>query len=105
MKQLLVIALVASSSRGMSAQSSASAPKFEITSVRATPPERQNRLRTDFCTNGGRFVVGGAPVIWSIRFAYRLKDYQVFGAPAWLDAFDSAYDIRDERGTSLLADG
>src|SRR5262249_4138077 len=43
--------------------------------------------------SSGRFVVAGTPVLWLIRYAYRLKDFQISGAPAWLSQFDSAYDI------------
>jgi uncharacterized protein (TIGR03435 family) len=75
------------------AQSVTARPAFEVTSVKPTPPERQNTLRTEHCPGGGRFVVGGTPVMWSLTYAYRLKDDQISGAPAWLDAFDSAYDI------------
>jgi len=31
--------------------------------------------------------------MWSATYAFGVKDYQVAGAPAWLNAFDSAYDI------------
>ena len=47
----------------------------------------------DFCGTGGRFVVGGTPVFWSLKYASGLKDYQIVGVPGWLTAFDSAYDI------------
>ncbi len=67
--------------------------RFEVVSVRPTPPERLNRLRRDYCSAGGAFSVGGTPVLWSIQYAYRLRDFEVAGAPAWLSAFDSAYDI------------
>ena len=69
------------------------APTFEVSSVKPTPPERQNTLRTDYCQSGGRFAVAGIPVIWSIAYAYRVKDYQILGAPDWLNQFESAYDI------------
>jgi uncharacterized protein (TIGR03435 family) len=39
-------------------------------------------------------VVGGTPVLWSLTYAYRIKEYQVSGAPDWLSRFDSAYDIQ-----------
>jgi uncharacterized protein (TIGR03435 family) len=74
-------------------QSEVGRPSFEIASVKATPPERQNQLRMDFCGTGGRFVVGGTPVFWSLKYAFELKDYEIVGAPGWLTAFDSAYDI------------
>lgn len=74
-------------------QSTAELPAFEVTSVKPTPPLRQNQLGMDFCRKGGSFSVAGTPVIWSLRYAFRLKDYQVSGAPPWLEGFDSAYDI------------
>jgi uncharacterized protein (TIGR03435 family) len=66
---------------------------FEVISIKPTPVERQNRLTLDFCQSSGRFVVAGAPVLWSIGYAYRLKDYQMSGAPEWVSQFDSTYDI------------
>jgi uncharacterized protein (TIGR03435 family) len=68
-------------------------PTFEVASVKPTPPSRQNTLRMDYCSAGGRFTVSGTPVMWSLTYAFRVKDYQVADAPAWLNAFDSAYDI------------
>ena len=74
-------------------QTSASQPTFEAASVKPTPPSRQNTLRMDYCSAGGRYTVSGTPVMWSLTYAFRIKDYQVADAPAWLNAFDSAYDI------------
>jgi bla regulator protein blaR1 len=74
-------------------QSEFGRPSFEVASIKPTPPERQNQLRMDFCGTGGRFVVGGTPVFWSLKYAFGLKDYQIVGVPGWLTAFDSAYDI------------
>src|SRR5262245_16985688 len=74
-------------------QSTDRRPSFEVISVKPTPPDRQNYLRNEFCRKGGSFSVGGAPVLWSIRYAYRLRDNEIGGAPDWLTAFDSAYDI------------
>ena len=76
---------------------------FEVTSVKPTTTERQNRLRPD-CTERGRFSVAGTPVIWSLEYAYRLKDYQISGAPDWLNAFDSTYDI-EGRPSSPVNEG
>jgi uncharacterized protein (TIGR03435 family) len=69
------------------------APAFEVISIKPTPPERQNQLRFDYCLRDGRFMVAGTPVIWSIAYAFGLKDFQIVGAPDWLSRFDSAYDI------------
>jgi hypothetical protein len=30
--------------------------------------------------------------MWSLKYAYGLKEYQIFGAPSWLNDFASAYD-------------
>src|SRR4051812_27845613 len=67
--------------------------RFEVASVKPTPPGRQNELRFDYCQPSGRFAMFGTPVIWSITYAYRVKDYQIVGAPDWLRGFETAYDI------------
>jgi uncharacterized protein (TIGR03435 family) len=73
-------------------------PTFEVSSVKPTPPERQNQLRFDYCQPSGRFAVFGTPIIWSIAYAYRVKDYQIVGVPDWLRGFDTAYDIEGTAG-------
>jgi uncharacterized protein (TIGR03435 family) len=40
-------------------------------------------------------------VMWSLNYAFRLKDYQVAGAPDWMNAFDSAYDIEAKPATAV----
>ncbi len=74
---------------------------FEVASVKPTPPERQNLLRLDFCTTSRRFFVGGAPVMWSLKYAFGLKDYQVSGEPDWLNEFAFAYDIEGKSATPM----
>jgi uncharacterized protein (TIGR03435 family) len=74
-------------------QSGTPLPTFDAASVKATPPERQGRLTMDYCSTGGRFLVAGTPVLWSLTYAFRVREYQVFGAPSWTGEFDSAYDI------------
>lgn len=74
-------------------QPAAPLPAFDAASVKPTPPEQQGRLTLDYCTTSGRFRVAGTPVLWSLTYAFRIKEYQVFGAPAWIDGFDSTYDI------------
>jgi uncharacterized protein (TIGR03435 family) len=66
---------------------------FEVASVKPTPPDRQNQLHTEHCQNGGRFAVAGTPVMWSLSYAFGLKDFLIVGAPEWLSAFESAYDM------------
>ena len=88
-RHTLLAALSATAVVVLSAQS----PTFDVASVVATSPERQNRLRLEYCQRGGRFFVGGAPVLWSLRYAFRLRDFQIAGAPSWLTEFASSYDI------------
>jgi uncharacterized protein (TIGR03435 family) len=75
------------------AQTRPTLPSFEVVSVKPTPPERLNHLRQDYCPKGGRFSASGVPAFWILEYAYRRQDYQVAGAPAWMNEFDSAYDI------------
>jgi uncharacterized protein (TIGR03435 family) len=89
----VICALLISLAPAAWSQSAASSVMFEVVSIKPTPPAQQNQLRTSYCTNGGRFIVAGTPVIWSLAYAYRVKEYQISGAPAWLNQFDSAYDI------------
>lgn len=74
-------------------QSLAPRPAFDVVSIKPTPRELQNRLREEYCPNGGRFFVGGIPVMWVFGYAFRLKEYQISGAPAWMNQFDSSCEI------------
>jgi uncharacterized protein (TIGR03435 family) len=78
--------------------------KFEVSSVKPTPFEKQNYLHTDRCSSGGRFFVTGAPVMWSLTYAFGLKEYQISGAPQWLNEFASAYDIEGKPSTPVSED-
>ena len=66
--------------------------KFDVASVRPTPPERLYRLKFEKCTNGGPFLASGTPLEWTIDFAYAERG-KVSGGPAWLNSFDVAFDI------------
>lgn len=49
-----------------------------------------------YCANGGRFLTRGTPLLWSIKWAYGLHDYQMSpGWPRWLNAFGT-YEIEAE---------
>ena len=93
---ILLLPCAAIFGQGMTAR-----PTFDVTSVKPTRPDRQNQLRMDYCRAGGMFAVGGTPVTWSLAYAYRAKDYQISGAPGWLSAFDSAYDIEGKPAGSV----
>jgi uncharacterized protein (TIGR03435 family) len=68
---------------------------FEVVSVKPAPPDRRDQLQS-YCSGGGRFVSHGTPLLWSIKWAYGLYDYQVSpGWPDWLNSF-GAFDIEAE---------
>ena len=57
-----------------------------------------------YCANGGSFISHGTPLLWSIKWAYGLNDYQMSGGyPAWLNAFGT-YDIETRAGRRVTAD-
>jgi len=72
-----------------------SAPAFEVVSVRPMPPDRHDQFES-LCSHGGRFISRGTPLLWTIKWAYGLNDYQVgSGWPDWLNSFYT-YDIEAE---------
>lgn len=69
--------------------------KFEVVSVKPVRQDRNERFES-YCANGGRFIAHGTPLLWSIKWAYSLNDYQISpGWPAWLNSFGT-YDIEAE---------
>lgn len=70
--------LRAQSSRG------AGAPAFEVASVKAN---KSGGLRVSIQSlPGGRFTATNAPLRALIRHAYQLQDFQLSGAPRWIDS-------------------
>ena len=39
--------------------------------------------------------------MWTLTYAYRLKDFQITGAPDWVNQFASAYDIEAKPATPV----
>ena len=80
----------------------AARPSFDVVSIKHTPKERLNQLKFEKCTNGGAFIVEGAPPLWVLEFAYHLDDNDVANVPTWMTAFDEAFDItaKSERHVS-----
>ncbi len=84
-RTLLLLSILAACA---SAQQSA----FEVISVKPAPPGRAARAESD-CAGGGRFISRGIPLLWSIKWAYDISDYEMnSGWPDWLNAHD-AYDL------------
>ena len=77
----------------VAAQANSEEPKFDVTSVKPVPAQQMYELKSDQCPNGGPFIVAGAPLLWTIEFAYGVGDLQVSGGPAWIRSYDDAYQI------------
>ncbi len=89
------VGLIAGLVAGLFAQTEGPRPVFDVVSVKATPPERLNHLKSERCNGGGPYVTEGTPVLWAIEFAYHLNDTDLAaGWPAWLESFADAYDIQ-----------
>jgi len=60
---------------------------FDVASVKES---RSIELDGVFRSTPGRFTVTNLSVRWILRYAFRLRDYQVIGAPAWTE---TRYDV------------
>jgi uncharacterized protein (TIGR03435 family) len=71
-------------------------PAFEVASVRPTShggPDAQGFSRSSAGITGpGHFVAENSSLDELIRFAYDLKDYQVYG-PVWLNDKSECFDV------------
>ena len=68
---------------------------FDVVSVKPASADRSERFES-YCASGGRFISHGTPLLWSIKWAYGLNDYQMSdGWPGWLNSFGT-YDIDAE---------
>jgi uncharacterized protein (TIGR03435 family) len=74
------------------------APSFEAISVKPRPPAATHPLRADYCQRSGRFTMLGTPVMWSMTYAFQVKEYQIVGAPDWVRELESAYNIEAVAG-------
>jgi uncharacterized protein (TIGR03435 family) len=75
---VMIVALAGSSTADVAQQETA----FDAASVKES-----STLELDgvFNTTPGRFTVTNLSLRWIIRYAFRLRDYQVIGAPGWAD--------------------
>jgi uncharacterized protein (TIGR03435 family) len=98
----LPIASALASAQGREANAQ-SAYSFEVASVKPMPPDRRDRFES-YCEGGGRFISRGTPLLWAIKWAYGLNDYQMSdGWPAWLNSFGT-YEIEAETDRRVTAD-
>jgi uncharacterized protein (TIGR03435 family) len=78
----------------------ACAQSFDVISIKPLAPGATDRFES-YCASGGRFITRGTPLLWSIKWAYGINDYQLTeGWPAWLNAF-SSYNIEAQNDTKV----
>jgi uncharacterized protein (TIGR03435 family) len=78
----------------------ARAQSFDVVSIKPLAPGATDRFDS-YCAGGGRFITRGTPLLWSIKWAYGIKDYQLSeGWPAWLNAF-SSYNIEAQNDAKV----
>ena len=91
----VVLALLATAGLGAvvqlqaQTQAQASGPSFEVASVK---PNKSGDMRVMFGMQpGGRFTATNAPLVALIRQAYQLQNFQLVGAPDWIN--NERFDI------------
>ncbi len=76
-------------------------PAFEVVSVKPMPPGRRDQYES-YCTDSGKFIARGTPLLWSIKWAYGLNDYQMSnGWPEWLNSF-GAFEVEARTDLQLV---
>jgi uncharacterized protein (TIGR03435 family) len=69
---------------GLSAQGTTPRPAFEVASVK--PNTSRAGLVMVGTLPGGRFNATNVPLRLLLRFAYEIQDFQLAGAPGWIDS-------------------
>ncbi|MGA2877372.1 MAG: TIGR03435 family protein [Bryobacteraceae bacterium] len=88
LRGLAVAALMLGSCHAF-AQPAAPRPEFEVASIK--PNKSADRRIMILPPRGGRFTATGVTMQLLIALAYRIKDFQISGAPSWLNS--ERYDI------------
>jgi uncharacterized protein (TIGR03435 family) len=74
---------------GAFAQSAAPRPEFEVAAIKL---DKSSDMRAMLMPGrGGRFTATNIPLQFLLTLAYRTKDFQISGAPAWL--LSERYDV------------
>ncbi|MGD1071274.1 MAG: TIGR03435 family protein, partial [Bryobacteraceae bacterium] len=83
----MTAALLSATACALVAQSAAT-PKFEVASIKPSPPGEPPSMRV---SPGGRLTVTNETLKYLVQFAYNVQDYQISGGPGWIDS--AGYDI------------
>lgn len=80
----------------------AALPDFEVASIRLDTRAESERSTT--VLPGGRLSAVRMDVRKMIRTAFDVEDYQIFGAPRWIDSTSYAIDARMPKGVEITRD-
>src|SRR6185436_7019947 len=83
----LVVAILGTSAAAFAQSGPTPSGAFDVASVRES---QSLELDGVFRSTPGRFTVTNLSVRWILRYAFRLRDYQVIDAPAWTE---TRYDV------------
>src|SRR5262245_11994907 len=72
-------------------------PEFEVASVKPSKPGTPGAGAIDDGTRGNRFTATNVTVRRLIMRAYEIADWQISGAPQWLDSDRYDIDAKPER--------
>jgi uncharacterized protein (TIGR03435 family) len=79
----------------------ATKPSFEVALIKPSAGDGRESLSIQ---PGGRFVANNVTLKMMIGFAYRLRNYELAGGPAWIGADKWSIDARAEAGAEVGAD-
>jgi bla regulator protein blaR1 len=107
----LVVATLTVCASGLFAQPAASSekaggekatPKFEVASIKPSDPSVNGfRIQT---APGGRFIATGVTVKFLIQQAYGVREFQIVGAPGWIDTARFDLNAKSDEETATQRD-
>src|SRR5262245_4851828 len=87
-----VMLLMSGHSRVVESQTNASSPRFEVASIKPSAPQPPGRNNSSIQrSTGGRFTTVNAAVKPIMQIAFRVRNFQIVGGPAWIE--DAQFDI------------
>jgi uncharacterized protein (TIGR03435 family) len=94
----LVVAILGTSAAAFAQSGPTPSGAFDVASVKES---ESLALDGVFRSTPGRFTVTNLSVRWILRYAFRLRDYQVIGMPAWTE---TRYQIDARFGNAAATD-
>ena len=76
-------------------------PAFESASIKSSPSDGPGSSVS--MPPGGRFATTGLPLHGLLRFAYDVQDFQIVGAPSWVDSV--LFDVQAKAGAAQIRGG